>query len=225
MPKKEVTKHNKVATLLTIQAVLEPNGKCLEVKEIMEDCMRKVLKDKGVTCYKTIITTTVLSLLIICNAYAVDIPTTPSPQIISTTISDLTPGTHCFTVTSFDAAGNESKPSDEVCVTLQEPTTLIWWNQKFFTNTVVKSQRYKTFTIYNRGNIDLVCNQPIITGRNITDFRTDFIADKRSVPAGNSISFKAYFKPMALGERLASMAIKCNQNDADLVVVLSGLGI
>ena len=171
-----------------------------------------------------------ITVLLLCLFFAVSVHAeTVSeiheiPSMLSVNISDLSPGEYCLRLSAVDNAGNESLQSEEICVTLQ-PQTVIFFSPKLFTDTAISSKRYKTFTIYNRGNVDLVCSQPQFTGRNAADFSTNFTGDFRSVPPGQSIPFRVYFTPSGKGERMASVTVKCNNYDEPLVVTLTGKGI
>ena len=147
-------------------------------------------------------------------------------ELLSVTISDLPPGLHCFRVSALDKAENESEKSEEACVQLYSSTT-IFFSPKTFTDTVVGRKRYKTYTIYNRGDIDLVCSAPKIRGGDTSRvFSTDFLGDLRIVPEGKVIAFKVFFSPKQIGDHMATLFINCNTNEQSPIgVTLIGRGI
>lgn len=148
----------------------------------------------------------------------------PLQEILSVTVKDLSPGLHCFRISAIDRAGNESEKSPEACVQLDAPTT-IFFSPKTFGDTLTIRQRYKTFSVYNTGAVDLTCKKPQIGGPNAADFSTDFLSDVRTVPPGKTIAFKVFFKPAQIGNRIASLIMQCNIDGAPLAIVLTGRGI
>lgn len=155
-------------------------------------------------------------------------------------IANLTDGaTYYMAITAYDSSGSESNYSDEISITLYQPTEpkpeIIITDSVApvsdlhipFGNVSEGHSSTQTVTVTNDGNADLVIGNIAQQISLSTTFSilNDLCSGQTLIPSANC-SLKVRFSPAATGEFIDSFDIPSNDSDESLVIItLEGTGM